>query len=439
MDTFEFVDARTVRSTIAFHITVPDEAPVLKNMSGTQRQSMVPLMLLDKASLSYRFRMCDDEGHSLPRLRSRECSMLERHFLIAATEALIGDKIPRTPWLADHPDGLASAFREITTSEYRDGERVYEEMRSQPWGLSLEQANRLFSERGSADFFRLSVKVLSGCHILCALIPKKPGTECMVKITTDLANNWDADRKRPWRGVFRLFGWETWKFMTTPPAGDPRSYHCEVWVPGGVEIHPRSRGLTPRPPELLKYHEGYLGRHCFHAAAHGFTSDTDYRLDLKLRSRAVGWMLATLVTAVTVLVLLVVGYMKSGDLVIAKTGASSAINLVVLLTSIFLAVGAASITVLARSSSGAHALEDRMLVGLRGVSWCIPVICFAAVLTLFCINTSGNMECAFTVLFWAECLILALLLIPAAIRIVSTLAQWVRECRAEFKKARGLL
>ncbi|MDJ0386291.1 hypothetical protein [Streptomyces sp. G-G2] len=397
-------------------------------------------MLLDKASLSYRFHMCDSEGHSLPRLRSKECASLEFNFLNAVAESIIGGAIPKTPWLPGLPDGLTSAFRRITTSVIRDGEATYNLMHLTPWGLRSEQRDLLFGNANNpaSEFFRISVKVLTECHILCALVPGEPDSECMVKITTDVPQSWSTVSGKPWRELPRLLGWTAWGYKIVPPVSDPRSYHCELWTPPGVEIDPRSPGLTPALPQP---HVGFLGRHGFHLAAHDFGSGPEYILLLRLRSELRGWLPATLATCLAVLALLCVGRAESADLVAAKTSGTSSgtpLNLTVLLTTILLAVGAASITILAKSSSKSHALEDEMLAGLRGVSWCIPVVCFSAVLILFCVNSTERMECGFLVLLAVQCVILVLLILPWYIRRITSPGLRVTAPRQEAMESPGL-
>ncbi|MFF3859202.1 hypothetical protein [Streptomyces sp. NPDC002209] len=440
VDTLELIDAEIVRCKIGFHFTIPSNGVILEGSTG-QRQSVVPLMLLDKAKLSYRFCMRDSEGHTLPRLRSKECAALEFNFLNAITEAIIGEAIPQTPWLPGLPDGLTSAFRRITTSTIRDGETTYNLMRSTPWGLRDEQHDLLFGESSNpaSEFFRLSVKVLTECHMLCALVPGEPDSECMVKITSDTAHDWFLDRGKLWRGIPRRLGWVPLEFRIQPPVGDPRSYHCEFWTPSGVEIDSRSPGLTPALP---KAHFGFLSKHGFHLAAHDFSNRQAYTLVLQLRSELTGWLSATLATCLVVLALLWVGRAKSPELVDAKNStdalSGTPLNLTVLLTTIFLAVGAASITVLARSSSKTHALEDKILAALRGVSWCIPIVCFSAVLILFCVNSSERMKLGFLVLLLIQCAIFVLLILPSYIRRITNPGHRVTDARREATYSPGL-
>ncbi|MGA5559214.1 hypothetical protein [Streptomyces lavendulocolor] len=386
--------------------------------------------------------MYDAEGRPIPRLRSKECGALEFSFLSTITESIIKSAIPKTPWLPGLPDGLTSAFRLITTSTPLDGQSAYEEIKSNAWGLSSDQINRLFGDiaKPASELFRISVKVLSEAHILCALIPEEPGTECIVKIDSDLPNIWESAKGKPWTGLPRLFGWQAWNYKVALPAADQKSYHYELWTPRGVSIDPGSQGVKPTPPEP---HIGHLGRHAFHLAAHDFPGGREYTLSLRLRARIIGWVSATFATGLAVLTLLFIGVTTSSDLVAAKAtrlpvsdeaGPSSPLNLTVLFTTIFLAVGAAAVTILARSSEKSHALDDKMLGGLRFLSWGIPVVCFAAVLVLFCIDSRASMETGFKVLLWVHCGILFMILAPVAIRSVIFTKQKVTAMRARDQR-----
>ncbi|WP_406178675.1 hypothetical protein [Streptomyces canus] len=394
-------------------------------------------MLLDKAALSYRFHMRDSEGRSLPRLRSEECASLEFNFLKAVTEAIIHGEIPSTPWNGPQfPEGLTSAFRTITSNEIRGGERTYDDMRNLGWGLTPDQSGALFGDDDveASEFFRTTVTVLAGCHMLCVLVPGNPGDECIIKINSDLSQAWPG---KPWRRIAKFLGWAMWEFRIVLAAGDSRSYHCEVWVPPSVEIDLHSPELTPIPPIP---HVGYLGKNCFHLAASNFRSQR-YLLHLNLRAKISGWLSATLATCLSVLALLLVGLEKSGDLAEAKASAANsapAVNLTVLLTTIFLGVGAAAVTILAKSSSGKHALDDKMLRGLRGVSWVIVAVSFSAVMILFCANTENSMQNGFWVLLLIQCSILLVTVIPVLIRIVTVVTRAVKSIRRGNTPRQGL-
>lgn len=436
VDTYEFVDSETVRCDISFHVTIPKHAAVLEEPSKN-KQCLVPLMLLAKSAPPFRFQVSDASGRSLPRLRDEECATLEFNFLKAITESIIQREIPRTPWYPEFPAGLTSAFQSITSREPRDGKRTFEEMRKMGWGLSSAQMAQLFGEGDAppAAFFRISVKVLAGSHMLCALLPGEPGQEFIVKMSSDLPQTWPG---KPWRRIMQFMGWVAWEFRTNVSASDPRDYHCEIWVPASVEIDNRSPGLTPVPPHpQVKY----LGKSCFQLAASNFEGEY-YLLHVKLRAKIGGWLSATLATCLAVLALLLIGKEKCGDLVAAKTvtrvGEGPAINLTVLMTTIFLAVGAAAITILARSSSGKHALDDRMLAGLRGVSWGIVAVCLSAVLILFCAYEERSMRGGFVVLIYVQCVILVFTLLPIAIRTVMTCVRTVKSMDGRTTSRRGL-
>ncbi|NNJ05549.1 hypothetical protein HHX38_15590 [Streptomyces sp. PKU-MA01144] len=408
-DTYRFVDAKTVRVTMNFHVTIPQDTLILKGEPGHQ-QSVVPIMLLDKSILPYGFRVCDAQGKALPRLLDDECSLLEFHFLEFLAQTICGGPIS---------DSLTRELRNITESRDLNGSVQYETMRAKNWTLTDAQARSLFGDTPDelSDLFRVSVKVFAGCHLLCVLVPGGPGKECMVEITNDAPYSVEHHWKKAW---IPLLGWVDWPFTTTVPVGDPRSYHCEVWVPAGVEINPRSTGLAPTSPVPLT---GRLGRCCYHLAAHNFAPGRDYELRLKFRGQLLGWLFATLVTCLTVLALLLTGSSLAAELVdakTAKTGATGsttpALNLTVLLTTIFLAVGAAAVTILAKSSTKSHALEDKMLAGVRVVAWCIPLVCFSASLILLSANTRACMALGFHVLIVIQWCLFVLILLPYMIR-----------------------
>jgi hypothetical protein len=376
-------------------------------------------MLINKSALSFRLQVNDSSGVAISRLHHEECSTLEFNFLSLLAETIIGEEIPRERWSEAHPQGLLSALQRVTGYEARDGEQVYDLMRRHGWGLRADQWSRLFSDGKTAETFRLSVKILAQSHVLCVLIPGSPGDEVVVKVESNLRQAWPG---KPWRRISRFLGWSAWEFhWIDVPAGDPKSYHCEVWVPPGVEIETGKTGFSPIPPEPQT---DFLGKSCFHLMASSFETGKEYALLLNLRVKFSGWLSASLAVCLAVLALLFVGNENSDGLVRAKKnptgeGAAPSINLTVLLTTIFLAVGAAVITILVKTSSGRHDLDDRMLTGLRMVSWGIVVVCFSAVLILFCANTQESMRNGFGVLINLQFAILALMLAPVAIRIAT--------------------
>lgn len=271
-DTYRFVDAKTVHATTSFHVTIPQDALILKGDPG-QDQSVVPLMVLDKSELQYGFHVCDAQGKALPRLLDDECYRLEFHFLEFLAKTLCGGPIP---------DRLTEELRNVTKSHNLNGSIQYNTMISTEWGLPRAQAHSLFSDTENAlsKTFRISLKVLIGSHFLCVLVPGEPGKECMIEVSNDAPYKVERKWSTAW---MPLLGWVDWPFKTNAPVGDPRSYHCEVWVPAGVEINPSSVGLVPTPPEPRS---GRLGRCCYHLAAHNFTSGRDYELRLKLRGNS---------------------------------------------------------------------------------------------------------------------------------------------------------
>lgn len=375
VDSYNFHNSISTHCRASIDFIIPDVAPAIRRADGIEYR-IVPLMLVRKEEVSIHFDLHDEQGRSVCRLRDEEAARIGGGMLLWLATFITNRRLDK----GDDPH--SNCFRESLTEIASLKRNSWSE---DDWAALKEKACFLSDDERRALFdsedFNNVVNYLAHSTLLCALVSGRAGDSRILKIGYDTRDTWE-------RAPSVRIGYEALELYFPMVAQDPMTYHIEVDVPDGIDI--QQAAVVPK--EVARVRERVVDE-CAHFIIDSCPPGEQLQLCVRMRVARAGWLSEAFVAGLVVAGLLIFTGVAAKYVERSDRPNDPKTDHIFLAGTVFLAVAAALITLLARNEE--HQLRAAMLRYLRGILAVQVALAFGAVMALVVTTSPGRVRTVF--------------------------------------------